>query len=309
MRYFLTRLLRALITIFIVVSLCFIVLRMAGDPAVVMLGPDATPPELAAFRQRWGLDQPLFVQFFQYIGAVLRGDLGQSMRGGEPALTVVLRQVPMTLAITVPALLLSIAIGVPAGIAAALYRNTWFDRAIILISILGYTVPSFVLALVLALVFAVGLNWFPTGGSGTLAHMVLPIVTIGLIGAAVIARYTRSAMLEVDGQPYIRTASAKGLRRPGVVGKHALPNAAIPIVTVLGFMVGSTVTGAVVVESVFSWPGIGRLLVTSVAARDLAVVQVITLMVSAAMVLSNLAVDVIYGLLDPRMRTRRSAGE
>lgn len=142
-----------------------------------------------------------------------------------------------------------------------------------------------------------------------MAHLVLPVATIGLIGAAVIARYTRSAMLEVDGQPFIRTASAKGLRRGAVVSRHALPNAAVPIVTILGFMVGSTVTGAVVVETVFSWPGIGRLLVTSVAARDLAVVQVITLLVSAAMVLSNLVVDMLYGFLDPRMRASKGVGE
>ena len=303
MRYFLVRLLRALITILAVVSLCFIVLRLAGDPSVAMLGPDASAAEIQAFRQRWGLDQPLHVQFIQFISAVLQGDLGHSMRGGEPALQLVLQHIPATLAVTVPALLVSIAIGVPSGVAAALYRNTWFDRLIILVSIIGYTVPSFVLSLVLALAFAVTLKWLPTGGSGTLAHLVLPVATIGMIGAAVIARYTRSAMLEVDGQPYIRTASAKGLRRGAVVSGHALPNAAVPIVTILGFMVGSTVTGAVVVETVFSWPGIGRLLVTSVAARDLAVVQVITLLVSAAMVLSNLVVDLIYGLLDPRMRT------
>jgi peptide/nickel transport system permease protein len=309
LKYFLVRLLRALVTILAVVSLCFIVLRLAGDPSVAMLGPDVSAAEIAAFRQRWGLDQPLHVQFFQFIWAVMHGDLGYSMRGGEPALSMVLRHVPQTLAITVPALLVSIAIGVPAGIAAALYRNTWFDRLIILVSIVGYTVPSFVLALVLALVFSVSLRWFPTGGSGTLAHLVLPVATIGLIGAAVIARYTRSAMLEVDGQPFIRTASAKGLRRGAVVRRHALPNAAVPIVTILGFMVGSTVTGAVVVETVFSWPGIGRLLVTSVAARDLAVVQVITLLVSAAMVLSNLVVDLLYGFLDPRMRASQSVGE
>jgi peptide/nickel transport system permease protein len=307
--YVLTRLLRALITILVVVSLCFIVLRLAGDPAVAMLGPDASAAEINAFRTRWGLDQPIHIQVVQYILALLRGDLGYSMRGAERALGMVLRHIPHTLAVTVTALFVSILIGVPSGIAAALHRNTWFDRLIILVSIVGYTVPSFVLALVLALIFSVTLRWLPTGGSGTLAHLVLPVATIGLINAAVIARYTRSAMLEVDGQPYIRTASAKGLQRPAVVSRHALPNAAVPIVTILGFMVGSTVAGAVVVETVFSWPGIGRLLVTSVAARDLAVVQVITLLISAAMVLSNLAVDLLYGVLDPRMRTRRSASE
>ena len=186
---------------------------------------------------------------------------------------------------------------------AALHRNTWIDRLLISLSIAGYTMPSFVLGLVLVLVFAVGLGWLPSGGDATWQHAILPIITLSLGGAAVLARFTRSAMLEVMGQPYIRTASAKGLVWRRVVLDHAMPNAAIPTLTVIGFMIGSLIAGAVVVESVFSWPGVGRLLVTSVANRDLAVVQSLLLLVATTMVSANLLVDALYGWIDPRVRS------
>lgn len=303
--YSLSRLGRALITLTLIVSAAFVVLRLSGDPAIMILGPEAPPEAIAAFRRSWGLDQPIWVQYLKYFGAVLEGDFGNSMRDGRSAMAVVGERVPLTLAITVPALLLKLAIGLPAGILAALYRNTAVDRLIMTGSVLGFTVPSFVLGLVLALIFAVWLRWLPSGGSDTWQHAVLPVVTMGVIGAAVIARFTRSAMLEVLGQPYIRTASAKGLVWRRVVADHALPNAAIPTMTIIGFMVGSLVAGAVVVESVFSWPGVGRLLVTAVANRDLAVVQVIVLLVGFTMVAANLTVDLLYGWVDPRLRTRR----
>ncbi len=304
-RYATSRILRALVTIALIVSAAFVILRLSGDPAIIILGPEAPPEAFEAFRRNWGLDQPIWVQYFKYFLAVLQGDLGNSMRDGRSALQVVGERIPLTLAITIPALLLKVAIGLPAGIYAALYRNSWVDRAIMTASVLGFTVPSFVLGLVLALIFAVKLGWLPSGGSDTWLHAVLPVVTMGLIGAAVIARFTRSAMLEVLGQPYIRTASAKGLVWRDVVRGHALPNAAIPTLTIVGFMVGSLVAGAVVVESVFSWPGVGRLLVNAVANRDLAVVQVILLLVGVTMVVANLTVDILYGWVDPRLRTKR----
>lgn len=303
--YALSRIGRALVTVILIVSAAFVILRLSGDPAIIILGPEAPPEAFEAFRRNWGLDQPIWIQYLKYFLAVLQGDLGNSMRDGRSALQVVGERIPLTLAITIPALLLKVAIGLPAGIYAALHRNSWVDRAIMTASVLGFTVPSFVLGLVLALIFAVKLGWLPSGGSDTWAHAVLPVVTMGLIGAAVIARFTRSAMLEVLGQPYIRTASAKGLLWSEVVRNHALPNAAIPTLTIVGFMVGSLVAGAVVVESVFSWPGVGRLLVNAVANRDLAVVQVILLLVGLTMVFANLTVDILYGWVDPRLRTRR----
>jgi peptide/nickel transport system permease protein len=300
--YLATRLLRAATTIALVVTFAFVVLRLSGDPAILIMGPEVPPEALDAFRRAWGLDLPVWEQYLNYIDAIAQGDLGYSMRDNRPAIDMVLERVPATLALTIPALVLKLAIGIPAGVWAALHQGTGFDRAVMVAAVFGFAIPSFVLALALVLVFAVNLGWLPSGGQGTVAHMVLPVLTMGLGGAAALARFTRSAMLETLGRPYIRTASAKGLAWAAVVRGHALPNAAIPTVTLIGFLVGSLIAGAVVVESVFSWPGVGRMLVVAVGSRDLAVVQVILLMVAATMVLSNLVVDVLYGVLDPRLR-------
>ena len=307
-RYFAIRIGRAMITIALVVTFAFVVLRLSGDPALIIMGPEAPPEVIAAFRKAWGLDDPIWMQYFDYFGAIAKGELGRSMRDGRPAIALVLEQIPATLALTIPALLLKLAIGIPGGIFAALHRGSLIDRAVMIGAVAGFTVPSFVLGLVLVLIFAVQLGWLPSGGQETWRHAILPIVTLGIGGAAVLARFTRSAMLEVLGQPYIRTASAKGVSWRAVVLSHALPNAAIPTVTIIGFMVGTLIAGAVVVESVFSWPGVGRLLVVAVANRDLAVVQCILLLVAATMVTSNLIVDFLYGFLDPRLRNREAAG-
>lgn len=303
LRFLAVRFGRALLTVLLVVTFAFFVLRASGDPAMLILSPDAPPEAIAAFRHAWGLDQPIWVQYLRYFVAVAHGDLGQSMRDGRPALQLVLERVPATLALTVPALLLKVGLGIPAGIYAALHRNTVIDRAVMAAATAGFTVPSFVLGLVLVLVFAVRLHWLPSGGQEGPASIVLPVLTLGLGGAAILARFTRSAMLEVLDQPYIRTASARGVPWGAVVRRHALPNAAIPTVTVVGFMVGSLMAGAVVVESVFSWPGVGRLLVVAVANRDLGVVQCILLLVALTMVSANLVVDLLYGVLDPRLRS------
>ncbi|WP_374445438.1 ABC transporter permease [Stella sp.] len=308
LRYLSTRLVRALLTICFVVTFAFVILRLSGDPALLILSPDAPPEAIEAFRRSWGLDRPVWEQYFHYFAAVAEGNLGRSMRDGRPAIDLVLERVPATLALTIPAFILKVGIGIPAGIYAALHRNKLADRLTMLFSVAGFTVPSFVLGLVLVLIFSVNLGWLPSGGQDSWIHGILPVITLGTAGAAVLARFTRSAMLEVLGQPYIRTASAKGLPWHRVVVDHALPNAAIPTVTIVGFMVGSLVAGAVVVESVFSWPGVGRLLVIAVANRDLAVVQTILLFVAATMVCANLTVDMLYGWIDPRLRTRRVAG-
>ncbi len=301
-RYLLTRLLRALLTIFLVLSFAFIILRLSGDPALLILSPDAPPEAIEAFRKGWGLDAPLWKQYLGYFLNLAQGNLGQSMRDGSSAWDLVMERLPATLAITVPALLLKILIGIPAGTYAALHRDSFVDRLVMSAAVAGYTVPSFVLGLLLVLVFAVGLGWLPSGGNEGIWHAILPIITLSLGGAAILARFTRSAMLEVLGQPYVRTGLAKGLSWDRVVIGHALPNAAIPTVTVVGFMVGSLMAGAVVVESVFTWPGVGRLLVSAVANRDLAVVQAILLLVAMGMVAANLLVDALYGWFDPRLR-------
>jgi peptide/nickel transport system permease protein len=309
LRFVATRLLRTLVTVVLVVTFAFVVLRLSGDPAQIIMGADAPPEAIDAFRTAWGLDEPLWVQYLAYFKAIFTGDLGRSMRDGRDAIVLVLERVPSTLALTLPAFLVKVGLGIPAGIYAALHRNSLIDRSVMALAVAGFCMPSFVLGLLLVLVFAVQLGWLPSGGQESWRHAILPVITLGLGGAALLARFTRSAMLEVLGQPYIRTASSKGLPWPRVVWTHALPNAAIPTVTILGFMVGSLLAGAVVVESVFSWPGVGRLLVVAVANRDLAVVQCILLMVAMTMVAANLVVDILYGVLDPRMRSApRPAG-
>lgn len=300
--YALTRLGRALVSLMLVVTFAFVVLRLSGDPATVIMGADAPPEAVDAFRTSWGLDQPIWVQYIAYYQAIFTGDLGHSMRDGRDALVLVLERVPATLSITIPAFLIKLFVGIPAGVYAALHRNSAIDRTVMVLAVAGFAMPSFILGLLLVMVFAVTLGWLPSGGQGTWQHAVLPVVTLGLGGAALLARFTRSAMLEVLGQSYIRTGSAKGLAWARVVWRHALPNAAIPIVTIVGFLVGGLIAGAVVVESVFSWPGVGRLLVVSVGNRDLAVVQTILLMIALTMITANLVVDMLYGLLDPRMR-------
>ncbi len=302
LRFIASRLARAALTIAMVVTFAFIVLRLSGDPAQIIMGADAPPEAVDAFRTAWGLDEPIWVQYFSYFWAILQGDLGRSMRDGRDAIVLVTERIPATLALTLPALAIKICLGIPAGIYAALHRNSLADRIVMIIAVAGFTVPSFVLGLLLVLVFAVQLGWLPSGGQESWRHGILPVITLGLGGAAVLARFTRSAMLEVLGQPFIRTASAKGVPWRAVVTGHALPNAAIPTVTIIGFMVGTLIAGAVVVESVFSWPGVGRLLVVAVANRDLAVVQCILLLVAITMVCANLIVDLLYGLLDPRLR-------
>ena len=303
-RFVALRLLRALVTVLAVMTFAFVVLRMSGDPAEVLMGPDVPQDAIDAFRTQWGLDAPLWQQYFSYLGAILSGDFGMSMRDRSPAIQLVIERIPATLQLTIPALLLKLGIGIPAGIYAALHRDSAVDRGVIFLAILGFTIPSFVMGLVLVLIFAVTLGVLPSGGIGSGQHAILPAITLSIGGIGILARFSRSAMIEVLGQPYIRTASAKGVKWRDVVRGHALPNAAVPIVTIVGFMVGSLIAGAVVVETIFSWPGIGRLLIVSVSNRDLAVVQCILLLIAAVMVVSNLIVDLLYGWLDPRLRAQ-----
>lgn len=305
--YVLSRLARAVLTVTLVMTFAFVVLRMSGDPALILLGPDAPQDAIDAFRTRWGLDAPLWQQYLAYMKQLVTFDFGISMRDRAPAIDLVLERVPATLALTIPALILKVGIGIPAGVYAALHRQSVTDRGVIMLSIFGFTIPSFVLGLVLVLIFAVQLDWLPSGGQESWRHAILPIITMSVGDIGVLARFSRSAMIEVLGQPYIRTAMAKGLSWRDVVWKHALPNAAVPIVTLIGFMVGALIAGAVVVESIFSWPGVGRLIVVSVANRDLAVVQCLLLVIASSMVIANLVVDVAYGLLDPRLRAKSAA--
>jgi peptide/nickel transport system permease protein len=298
--------LRALLTLWIVVSLTFVVLRGAGDPALTILGSDATPAMIVSFHHRWGLDRPLPVQYALYIRNVLHGDFGTSFLDGRPALTVVGERVPRTLQLSGLGLVLMLCVGIPAGVVAALNRGRTLDRAIVAGAVMGHSVPSFFLAILLILLFSVRWRLLPSGGDLTTQSIIMPAVTIAAAGTGVIARFTRTAMLDALHQPFVRAMQARGLAWRNVVRGHVMPNAAIPTVTMIGFLLGSLVAGAVITETVFAWPGIGQLIVTSVARRDLAVVQCTVLLIASTMVLANLAVDFIYIWLDPRMRAPAS---
>ncbi len=303
-RYILQKFLRALLTLWILVTFTFLALRATGNPAVNILGPEATPEALATFERVWGLDQPLFVQYGVYLKNLFQGNFGESYRDGRDATDVVFERVPKTLQLNLTAFVIMLFLAFPAGILAALHRNSWIDRLTMTISVLGFALPNFFLGIVLILVFSMELRLLPSSGSDSWQHMILPVATLAVSEAGVFARFIRSSMLEVINQPYIRTAQSKGLRYRDVLRRHAIPNFAIPMVTLLGLRLVAYIGGSVVVETVFAWPGLGRLTVTAVANRDLAVVQLIVFLVGIMMVTVNLTVDLLYGWLDPRIRVQ-----
>ncbi|GLS34935.1 ABC transporter permease [Mesorhizobium tianshanense] len=300
-RFLIARTLRALLTLILVVTFVFVMLRLAGDP-IKMLLPEETPANvIEQYRARWGLDAPIYVQYVSYISSVLRGDFGTSFRDGRPALEVVTERIPATATLGFAGLIVALLVGLPAGIAAAMKRNSAIDRAVISFAVLGHSIPTFFFGILLILLFSMSLRWLPSSGSATWAHLLMPACTIGLWNAATIARFTRASMLDVLSKPFMRTAVANGLPLSWRILGYALPNAAIPIVTIIGLIVGQLLSGAVIVETVFAWPGIGRLTVTAVAAREVAVVQTIVFLAALTMVAANLLVDLLYGWLDPRI--------
>ena len=300
-QFFLTKLARGLLTLLLAVTFVFIVLRASGDPAQIMLADEASPDAIAAFRDRWGLDRSYFEQYLAYVGAMVQGDFGTSFRDGRPALEVIAERIPVTLQLGFAALLITLALGLPAGVFAALKRGTWVDQATMSFTILGHSIPNFFLGILLILNFSMTLRWLPSAGTGRFWHLIMPAITLGTAAAATVARFTRSSVLDVLHQPFMRTAKAKGIPHDRRILKHALPNAAIPVVTVVGMRIGGLIGGAVTIETVFAWPGAGMLLVNAVNQRDLAVVQGVVLLIAFTMVTVNLIVDLSYGWLDPRI--------
>ncbi|MFC7705537.1 ABC transporter permease [Plastorhodobacter daqingensis] len=301
-RFWLIKFLRTAITLWFVVTFAFVVLRTSGDPVVALLGADARPDEVEYFRQLWGLDRSLFSQYISYVGQMATGQFGNSLRDSRPVMTIILERLPATVELGLMAFAIAAVIGIPAGIVAALRRGRLADRIIMIFAVFGFALPNFFLGILLILLFSLYLQVLPSSGTGTIWHLIMPAVTLATFTAGTLARFTRSAMLEVLERPYMRAAAARGVPFWKRVVFHALPNAAIPIVTVIGLNLGQLVAGAIVVESVFGWPGIGRLLVVAVSQRDLAVVQGLVLVIAVTMVLANLIVDLLYGLLDPRIR-------
>jgi peptide/nickel transport system permease protein len=273
-----------------------------GDPAVVLAGIGATPQDLAGIRAEYGLDAPLPVQYVNYVARAARGDLGISIRTRDPVARTLFTRLQLTLQLTLLSMLLSIGLGVLAGVVAATHHNSWVDTGIMVTSLAGISVPGFWLGLLLLVVFAGGLRWFPAGGSGTPLHLVLPSIVLGTSGAAVIARMTRGSMLDVTRQDYLRTVRANGVSESLVIYKHALRNALNPVITVVGLQFGFLLGGAVIVESVFALPGVGMLMVNAIFNRDYPVVQGGMLLIAVLFVLVNLLTDLMYGLVNPRIR-------
>jgi peptide/nickel transport system permease protein len=305
MRTFLVRrLLQSLVVLFGVSFVVFAILHLTGDPALVLLPPDASAEDVRRFRELMGFNDPFLVQYGRFLKGALQGDFGQSIRHGEPAFGLVLERMPATFELAGAALLLALCLAVPAGIVSAVRRNSAVDYVATVVALFGQSLPTFWLGIMLILFFSVQFHLLPSSGRGTLEHLVLPAVTLGLFTTARITRLTRSGMLEVLNQDYIRTARAKGVGDPPVVWKHALKNAAIPIVTIVGIELGTLLGGSVITETIFAWPGVGRLSVQAIANRDYPVVQAAVFLLASTFVLVNLLVDVVYTYLDPRIRLR-----
>ncbi|HYD66384.1 ABC transporter permease subunit [Azospirillum sp.] len=335
LRFILTRLGLVVPTFLGVTLLSFVLIRLVpGDPIEVRMGERGVSPErLAALRHELGLDQPLWKQFLDYVGGVLSGDFGESLVTRNPVLGEFLALFPATIELAACAMLFAVLVGLPAGIVAAVKRGTWFDHGVMGASLTGYSMPIFWWGLLLILFFSVQLGWTPVSGRlglmfyvepvtgfmlidtwmagdwdafrSALHHLILPAVVLGTIPLAVVARMTRSAMLEVLGEDYIRTARAKGLREVRVIGLHALRNALIPVVTVIGLQVGTLLGGAILTETIFAWPGVGKWLVESINRRDYPALQGGVLLVATTVMSVNLLVDLLYGVLNPRIRHAR----
>ena len=304
----LKRILITLPVLWVVVSVVFLLIHLVpGDPIAQMLGEGATPADIAGLRHAYGLDQPLAEQYTAYWRGIAHANLGQSLRLHDSVLHLVAQRYPYTLELTLAALCIGVALSLPAGIGSALRRNRWQDRALGVLSLGGLSFPNFALGPLLILLFSIRLGWLPVSGAGTggltlLTHLVLPALTLGLSLAAVLTRMVRTALLEELGADYIRTARAKGLTESRVVFRHALPNALIPVLTVLGLQFGSLLSGAIVTETIFSWPGIGRLTLSAISNRDYALVQGCILAIGLTYVTVNLLTDITYTLANPRVR-------
>ncbi|MCH6264967.1 MULTISPECIES: ABC transporter permease [Neobacillus] len=316
-KYIIRRLFDLLPTIAVVAVIVFIITRLIpGDPAAVMLGPQASVEDIQALRDKLGLNDPLYLQFLHYIGDLLQGNFGVSLTYNQPIVQLILERFPNTLILAVSALIIAFAIGVPAGIISASKQNSLLDYSVMLVSLVGVSMPIFWLGVMLVLYFSVNLGWFPATGMGSmedglipyLKHLVLPSITLATIPMATFARITRSSMLEVISQDYIKTARSKGLSEFWVICKHAFKNALTPLLTVLGMQISMMLGGAVLTETIFSWPGMGRLIVDAIDKRDFVVVQGTVLFIAVIFVLVNLLVDVMYKVVNPRVNYSSGKG-
>ena len=302
-RYLLARILYTLPVIWLVVSIVFLLIHLVpGDPIQQMLGEGVPATDLEAVRHTYGLDLPLHHQYISYWKGVLGGNLGTSIRYGQGVTRLLSQRYPYTLQLTLAALAVAVLVSIPAGVRSARRRNRWDDRTISVVSLFGLSFPNFALGPILILLFSIKLGWLPVSGSGTFANLVLPAITMGSALAAILTRMVRTAMLEELSQDYVRTARAKGLTETTVVYRHALRNALIPVVTVLGLQFGALLAGAIVTETIFSWPGIGRLTIQAISNRDYYLVQGCILAIGLTYVGVNLLTDLVYSMVNPRIR-------
>ncbi|MBI1964130.1 MAG: ABC transporter permease [Candidatus Rokubacteria bacterium] len=302
--YVLSRLAQTALVVGLSLTAVFGMVRLSGDPVLLFMPMDIQAKDVNEFRQRLGFNDPLAVQYARFMGGAVRGDFGESLRYRSDALGLVLERLPATLLLGGTALGLTLVLAIPLGVVSAVRRDSLFDHAATVATVLGQATPGFWLGLMLIYLFSVQLRWLPTGGTGTLAHLVMPSVVLAAFFAARIARLTRSAVLEVLGEDYVLTARAKGLAETRVIAKHALRNSAIPIITLAGLEAGQLLGGAVITETIFAWPGLGRLTVQALLNRDFPVVLAAVFLISVMYTLINLAVDLLYGWLDPRVRLR-----
>ena len=303
LHFLLRRLLLTIPVLLGVATLVFSLIHLVpGDPVETMLGESAAPQEIARVRAQLGLDRPLYVQYWAFLKGVGRGDLGVSLRTNEPVARAIATRMPATIELAIAAMCLAVVVAIPLGIIAATGAGTGVDYAATTLALAGISIPNFWLGPLLAIVFAVTLGWLPVSGSGTLAHLVLPAITLGAPLGAVLARMTRASVLEELRELYVLAARARGVSRLRAVLRHAFRNSLIPIVTVLGLQMGAVLTGAVITETIFAWPGVGRLLIQSINFRDYPLVQGCILLIASTYVAMNLLTDLAYGLLDPRIR-------
>jgi peptide/nickel transport system permease protein len=287
-----------------VVFIAFVLLHLTGDPTAILLSPEASDDQRAAFRSAYGLDRPLPIQYGHYVARAVQGDFGRSFSFQEPALSVVLRRLPATIELAGAATLAAVVFAIPIGVIAAYRRGKMFDRVAMLFMYLGQAVPTFWLGMLMILVLAVQLHLFPVSGRGSLQHLVMPASALALWLMAMVARVTRSEMLEALGQEYVRTARAKGLAEAVIAGRHAFRNAVLPVLTVLGLQIGGLLGGAVMTETVFSWPGVGTLILDSILKKDFPVVLAGVIVISSGFVIIHTVLDLMYAALDPRIARR-----
>jgi len=300
--FILRRLVQSVLVLIGVSIFVFGLLQLSGNPVGLLLPPDATAEQRDELEARFGFDKPVYEQYFNYAKGVIRGDFGDSMRSGQAAMPLVVERLPATLELAGAAMFFTIVIAFPAGIIAALNRGRWLDRVVMSFALLGQCVPVFFVGILFILIFGVRLGWFPVSGRGGLSHLVMPALSLGLYGTARTARLIRSGMLDVMRSEFITTARAKGLTEAAIVYGHVLRNALIPIITVLGLDLATLLGGAIITETIFSWPGLGRLIIYSIEARDYPVVQAAVFVVAVAYIVVNFVVDVLYAFINPRVR-------